>query len=1235
MARTSDYSRFRARAVQLPWATLAGRHRKLAARAERTEVDRGSALFDDELLRRRALDIHLSWACGPSLGAPRGPFTVWTRDPKDAPEPVEADVTSGPEPLVFWGGTEAGCIRVTCSPIEATQPVAVLALRSGDGTDSVVSAAAAQPTGPGPLTLTVRTPGATYARVVNGTGISVAIEPLEQVVAARGWQPLELVGLPVDQPDPGFDYDPVEQGPVTDPMPPRDAAVHRLKRGGPPIGWPPVTEAGRTAPPWQAPDPERLVEEVRRELFPELPPMYDRAVPEHQQFAVLGTRAVDPPQQDGRVSSLSAEVAAGPWPMLMLPAQGDPFLNLACGFGASYSLEPMSEEQVAVGHCDFLVTAEYDRLASPVSGGAQMAAYAPAPEPHLVVPDPAGLTARLAGLVGPVTRDAPWRESVRLRWQRVAPSAGMSPVTEAALARYELGSTEPARSLLPTRDAGGDRPLLVGPDAPQGHPGHDRVALVDGGQDIPVGSAGRRVGYATAVSDVHGVWSDWQDVPWNGQEPAPQPPRLVSVALDTSYAGSPTCPARLRTEIAVEWAERTPTTVEVVALFFPMTTPTGTPPSGMSPDTATPPGCFRRDLGLAFAGDVPVPSGCTVQALTADGTEVVPAPGPAQGDGGRRYALSADVPTLDFATTPRWGVQLWVRRRLLVGASPTVWSPPPEHPARTSAASPVPVQPLPGPLPPGVPLGSTLDAQGCSHARVQWSLPSSTGVRTCVVWEVSETALRQRAGLTARAPETDSPGERLAALRVAYDGMSPAQRRSAFRRLHELPGSDRTTDVRLPKGSTDIHLFAVTTMTTSGVESPWPTSPGAPHTHLQAVIAPRLRAPAPPVVRASIALDGTVTIRLAAASPIRIQAFRLHRTTSEHAARELASMGPPFAELAVPATSTPADTDPVLGLPVWTSTWTGTLPARWVPWLLRAVAVPVDTVPVKAERGVLSAASDVAELVVPPTGPPDLDPLVAEVWGGDHRGVVVRTATSAPPRLLPQGAHRLDADAGAQQLAPVPLEQVATTALTTPPAGAATEVVLEQGARTAGQTPLALWFTRPVAADPVAVSLRLADPLGRVTTRQVTVPGWLPPDPGVHVAIVDVRAVAGRGVVLSIDTDAPWKRLPPYVLEIVARQRRIVVPPVLPPGPGLPPRPFRGPVWPQPRTMSASFRLNEVPAHRPGFQKGPGIQVVRRLRRPMTPGPAYDAYVPLAAPVTVAVSVVSPGGARVTATTSL
>ncbi len=1204
MARIADSYRFRAEAVRLNWAFIAG---KLLERQE--FGTRAAAAIDPKVLRARSMDIRLTWACAKELGVPYGPFTVWTRDKQDgALEPVECSTWWTGDGLAFWwGGEEAARVRVECDVGSLSRPVGLYLFRTSPSLHDAVAAVAVTPTSNTAI-LDLRTSGATMGLLVNGSNPSVSVKRLTEVVNDAGWKPIEIVGLPVDPSWPGSGYDTGPQGPVDDPMDPRDAAILRLVRGGPPLGWHPLTQSARSAPIWEAPDPKALVEEVRTQVLPEIAALYDGSVPEFEQWTLSAVRTVDPPQQNGRQSSLTTTADAKPWTTLNLPAHSDAFLNLATGFGSAYSQERMLPEQIGVGGAEFLVTASYRDVLPAGTGSAEFAAYAPQGIAHAQTPAPAGLVAVRSGLVPPPLADLTWRETVRLGWLRPPTTAGLGVVTETALARYAAGSGQ-AEALIEKRDPSGWRPLVLSPDAPSGQPGNDHTSVVDGAAEIPLSSGGRQVGYAVAVTDVYGVWSSWRDVDYSGDEPGPESARIVSLALTTRFTGTTTCPATLDLEVASEWLQRRTQDIEVVAIFFPMATPTSAPPAGLSPSLPTPGGCFRRDLGVGFAGDVPSGSGCVVTALNADGTDGE-VPGPAQGDGGRRYAVRADVPTLDFATTRRWGVQAWTRRSVFVGPSPSTWVPDPGHPALTSAASPVPVTPLPLPLPPGVPLASLPDAEGRSHARVRWSLPGGAPVRRIAVWECAETALRQTVGLPPRAPDTDSPGVRLAALWAAYDGMPAARRRLPFRRIIEVDGALRDHDAVLPKGSTDIHFFLATTISDTGVESSWPDDPTEPHKHLQAVMAPRLRRPAPPLARSHVTSTGDIVIDLTSASPLPVARFRLLRTRSEAAARRADTMGPAFAEVLVAGPS--GQTDGVSRDPIYTAGWTGSFPASWDDWFVRAIAIPVDTVPVQAVRGLPSDASDAITVVVPPAGPPDLAPLVVETTDAGHTAIVVRTSTSAPVHSVPAGDHRIGATIQATVLPAVPLGDLAETLLASPPAAAATVPVLERGVRVSGRSPLALWFTRAVATDSVEVAIRLTDPLGRVTERTETVPGWVPP-PVLDLTLLDVIPVIGRGVGISVASDAPVEVHPPYTLAVRASQRG---------------RPLRFPL-PLRRPIFASMNLPDIPRSATPTAGG-GIQF--GWRRDDEHQRIYDIWIPLAAPLTATITLEAPDGGQITVT---
>jgi hypothetical protein len=177
----------------------------------------------------------------------------------------------------------------------------------------------------------------------------------------------------------------------------------------------------------------------------------------------------------------------------------------------------------------------------------------------------------------------------------------------------------------------------------------------------------------------------------------------------------------------------------------------------------------------------------------------------------------------------------------------------------------------------------------------------------------------------------------------------------------------------------------------------------------------------------------------------------------------------------------------------------------------------------------------------------------------------------------------------------------------TPPANAAPGPVIVRGARTAGRTPLAVWFTRPDATDPVDVTLRLFDPVGRVTERVITVAGWVAPPP-VDLELVDVIKLVFRGAVLQLRSSAPVDTDPPWEMHFAATPR------------------FSGPFPPLPRPVAASFPLPEIPRTAAGvFGRGAPISVVRT--NDAAPY-EYTASVRTRPPFDVVVALTSPDGAR-------
>ena len=1172
------------------------------------EIDPDLAKRLKRMRETRPAEVHLRWACSKELGVPTQPFMVWRRRPADRPKP--SDFMSRPRKggLGMWWGQLAAYVEVRCQPIDPSQAVGLFVSRSGSGLRQTVGVAAVPGAGGGTVRLVVRCSGGTQALLVNGHSPALRIELLQDVIEGD-WEKLERVGLPIDDPWPGTSYDTSGQGLVDALADPVTAALRRLERGGPPLGWFPATSTGRTAPPWVPPDHPTLLKEIRADTIPRIERIYRQALPPHDQHLVVDTSPVDGPEG----SSLPATARLPALSLLTLPAASDPFLALALGFGTAYPEEANNDIPVP----DFLVTAEYEDVPDR-TGPAEVAAYLPVAPVHGSLAQPMSVTALRDGLVAPSAPDLPWRESIRISWNLAPPAAALGRGSGAALARVTLPTDTLAECLLPLRAAGDFRPLLPVPDGPPDTPGHSRTGMVDALAEIPIGSGGRQPLYPVAWQDVFGVWSWWVDAQYVGSEPAVAKPRIIALGLESTFAGSPLCPARLTVELSVDWAERTPTAVRVYAVYFPTTASNDPVPLGVSPDDPTvplPAGCFRRDTTTSFDATGALSGGpdVSVEHLDPGGADQVP-PGGAQGSESRRYRVSIPVPSLDFASTNRWGVAVWLRTELLIGGASEL-SPSAADPAVTSAASPVPVPPIPPPLPPGVPMGSVEDAQGCSHARVRWSIPGGADLeptRGIIVWEVAETALRQTVGLPPRAPEGTLPGVRLQQLWDAYDAMAPSARRAVFRRTVVLPGAAREADITLPKGSTDIHLFTVTTLTRAGVESPWPAPTGGQQAHeaLQAAIAPRLRQPAAPLLRSVIASSG-VALSVSSASRIPVREFRLHRTRSAAAARSFESMGPPFA--VVPAIAPPLGTpvDPVTGELTYTAELSTPFDPSWDDWYVRAVAIPVDVSAVAAERGVVSLACEPVVVTVPTTGPPVLAPLVATRIGTGQL-VLVTSSTTAPARAVPLGSHLLsaaiDGDPTIVDLPPLALEAVAdgpNTEAEPPPPGADPGAVVVRGRRVDGRTPIALWFTRADASAPADVTMRLLDPAGRLTEQSITAPpGGAAPPP--DLTVIDAFRITGRGLVVQVSSHAPVPHEPSYVLQVEAR-------PIVLPFP------------PHPPPIRARFALNDIPE-----RVGPvaGTDPILVMRDPGTDPATYSLLVRSTRRVTVTLTLVGPDGTQ-------
>ncbi len=844
---------------------------------------------------------------------------------------------------------------------------------------------------------------------------------------------------------------------------------------------------------------------------------------------------------------------------------------------------------------------------------------------HGVTASPLGLTAARYALNAPAGIDQPWQENVRLSWPRPTVGAGWGRVTAQAYCRYQAGAADAEPGCEKNTDWGGWRIGSVPAADSAG-----RTSVIDPYADIPLGSGGRHLGYGVAHDDIYGVWSPWVETALNTTEPGATLPILANPALTARYTGSASaCPAHLRVETMLEWAQRTTTGVELTAVLYPMVGPYSPPPPGVGPGVA-PAGCHTASWSYSFAGDVPTGAGCSVTPLDQDGydaTRTVPpmpiTPGPGQGDP-RRFRTDLDLAPLDFTGTGRWGVVVWARRATAVGPSPTGWvASDPNRWVIATAGSPVPVVPQVIILP-GVPLGSMPDAAGSSHVRIAWGAPPNAPVKNWVIWGTSEQNLRDTLGLGA--PANPIPGARLLELRgvLAARG-GDAQR--AFRRVLEVPenpGSPRAADVPLARGAADLQLFVVTSTTPTGTDSPFPTS--GLDTQTQVFMAPRVVSPAPPLVRTAITETG-VEVDLEVASNVPVGGFRLYRTRVFDAARRADSMGAPTIVPAVAVLDGGLPKHDVRsGAPLYAASMTLATSTGWQPSYLRAVAVP-DTsgVPEQAIRGLLSAESDIVTVATPPADGPDLAPLVVSDGTPDHLVLVARTSTAAPDDTA-WGAHRVagagatTSDADLAALTTVALADVVTLGDGTPaPATLPTpgQAFLVRGPRSAGRTPLAVWFARADATVDADVGLRLVDPLGRATVQRATAPG-VPLLPPPTLTLMGVSHPTPTTTRVTVTTSASTSDVPPATLSATAQPRLIRGPRlrIYRGSAALPDIPATSAAVAQPGVIGFGWRLLRGPI------------VMRRIR-------AWDVLIPAGAPLTVRVTITAGDGQSASISTTV
>lgn len=1126
MAYVVDPARFKAEGALLDWAFI--------ARRLNTKYDG----------RKRQM-LQLRWMTAVGLGMPTEPFVVWRR-PKGQQFVKNLGFSSHHQIWLFGSSTVNwidGPMAQVMVDVQATLPGTVYAYA---GSPHISNAVATADVPVGASTVTLK--ASTIDGLVTTPGMNVTAVrgvPLDQLTGAAGWRQYEIVGLPVPKPDwDDLSKHALKQGMVASLTTPQDAARQRLERGGPQVGWQSGLLSGQAVPPWSPPSISQLVlTEIRSDIIDKLQLVLPATPPNQQLDEKLPVTLPPPENSSGKkMSGGNRTTQVSPLAVTLMGAGSDPWLALALGFGTAYDaaggVNPLTgkpDEESALNY-DYMVTARWEKGLDGDSDPFEMAAVVPSPALAIPPPLPANLSAEVMGQLRPLSTDADWRCSVKASWDRPPDMELFRPRTYAFM-RTGLLPPEPTVALMPKRQSGGYRYLLINSALPTPlPPDWWRVAAVDRELIIPSVNGQRGLRYGVAHQDIYGQWTPWVVADTLATQPPVDDVRIVHAKLDAALPLSPggsVCDGTLTLEFLWDWRMRSPQQIRFVGRLYAAAQRDDPPPSFAVP------GLLERTLAgtgtsldITFAGDVPSAPGATFVALSEDGEHSVPF-GPAQGDETRRYRVTLTDFSLDFASTPHIALALWANATERIPPQRVGdWS---DEPSLIAVSDPRP----PKLIPDVVTLASLPDASGECHARLSWT--ASANAAGYFIYEATETNILEANGMPAPPPD-DTLSQRLAKIKQLF-AANPSRRE--FTRRNDKPITALSTDITLPRGSTNIHVFVVIGVNAGQVESAWPAAPNADDA-LQAFAAPRVMKPAPPTIEVAPSLDNSVTppvyrarVQVGVRPGPRVRKVELFRVRVDDAAKDLDTMGPSVATVTGSGagwTVTKQIDD--FGANIETATGFDTPTGSWKRVWYRAVAWS-DPDPLRGYLAGRSLASSAAWVVVPPSDPPDLSAVTVS-WpaGGALGDVLLRWTSSAPLRKMPLGPHTLTVRAWVKGATPLIETNSSLDALPT------TAPVADSGVWVTdadGPSPFeyAAVLRRLSPDDAVQVIIRLTDPLGRSSERLVGIPsGPILPAPDLSNFVL-TNSTNPAGKMLTWNSDSPYalNDPSPYVLRVTAFRR--------------------------------------------------------------------------------------------------
>jgi hypothetical protein len=1194
-----DSTKFQAEGAYLHWATVA---RRLGLLPQFTAV----APQLPEML-------HLRWTLNPELGFPTEPFIVWRRHKRERrPQQIRPEISS----LAIFDNAYLVDLKGYYSWVQlnvsGAQGVAMAFVGTPQASNVVT---VANVTAGNNVIVQLSAPSMEGLLISAGLTInSIMGMKTDDLSQASGWEKYERVGIPVKQSEwAGIGAHGTDQGIFNAFTSAQAAAIDRLKRGAPPIGWAPTLDGTIPAPPWVLPAFDPLLTELNQTVLEDLRQI--AVQPPLAQASATLTKPIPPPETSlgQSMSEPGSTSQILPLNMLYMAAGSDCFACLALGFGTAYPVVFSSPTAVnfTMLDYDFMVTARYEKGLLGNGAPVEYAAIVPAPAQANAPPVPANLAEEMMGHLRPLARDANWRGSVRVSWDKPVPIP-LFRARSFAFARAGIAPAVPAELIMNQRNAGGPLPIAVNNFTSPEDTEPNRLSAPDREIPIPSNPGKRSMKYAVAHQDIYGQWSTWNTINSTIEQPPADKVRIVSAEFQyTSIPIPPNakCLANLVIEFLWDWRLRSPLTIsfrgKLHAAGYHGEPPLNTTlPTGLQTALGGP---FAQSFTLNF--NVLAPNGAPTstwtgydpmlhcKALNPEGDQQVSF-GNAQGNEVRRYRVTIPGFELNFASTGHIGLALWAQGQEAIPPNRAgVWSDPPSQISTSDPRPPVIAPDI-------VTLSSLPDAAGESHAMLKWS--ASPGAEGYFIYETTETKLLNAVG----APEPDPDhtlSARLTRLREIFD-QNPAARRSEFVRRNSRPIKAISADVTIPRGSTAIHLYVVLGLSAGQIEAPWIASSKA----LYAFAVPRVPKPAIPMIEVVSFLDKVANqyrakVRVTTRKGPLVNRIDLHRVRVDDAVKDLDTMGPPVLTIDAQDPGWKPQTKPE---PHVVAAVEETPSGSWKRVWYRAAAWS-QADPLRGTLAARSPASNAAWVVIPPATGPNITPLVLEWAGGGLGDVLVRWTSTAPLKKTPLGPHKLSINAKRVGAPPDETPLIAFEADLSE-LGTTQPVTGSRAWRIEGTKPVQYRaiLRRAAVNDAVQLAVRITDPLGRSSEALATIAsGPVLPDP-VLSNFVSKTSVTPPGQQLEWVSPTPAEK-GVYTLEVrVNRPPRQLSP--------------NGPLVPQ-SPIAVEMALDDIPLDEAGPVPG-GVDPLRVRRIPGV-GPLFSYYAFVRVPFTqIIVRLTAPDG---------